>query len=153
MFCLVVTDDSMAVMCVSCAITYRLFDSDTQREMWLACCIPSMPVEDMGFACAETSPREICHKLSAEDAMPEDCKPPVALKEENSGKGKGVTAEDARPPTGLKVKKRCNLGSKRSGPAASRPPPLTIPNRGDRGAEVGSTDLEASIISASGCAL
>lgn len=69
-----------------------------------------------------------------------ECKSAVALKEEYALKG--AAAEDAKPPTGLKVRKKCNLASKRSSLVPQRPPALTMPNRDDKVVDAGSTDVE-----------
>lgn len=91
---------------------------------------------------AGTSPRESSHKHSNEEVR-EECRLLAVPKEEYSVKG--VAAEDAKPPTGLKIRKKCSLASRRATPGAQRPPPLTVPNREDKAADAGSTDPEVSL--------
>jgi len=76
--------------------------------------------------------------------MQEDCKPPLKEQTEEclAQIAKGLAAQDIRPPTGPKGRKKVGLAGKRSAPGAERPPALTIPNRADKDAEAGSADPE-----------
>ena len=93
----------------------------------------------MGSGPAGTSPRESSHKHCNEEAR-ENSRPDTVPKEEYSVKG--AAAEDAKPPTGLKIRKKCGLASRRATPGAQRPPTLTLPSREDKAADAGSADPE-----------
>lgn len=91
---------------------------------------------------AETSPRESRLK-SEQRGLLEECNAPARLKEEPLAQvGKG-SAEESKPPTGLKVKgKKSGLAIKRPGTGLQRPAALIIPARSDKTAELGSADPE-----------
>ena len=86
---------------------------------------------------AEMPPR--LGSLKNESGLTEDCKPGVAVKEESEGHTGKSVAEDHKPPSGLKPKKKSGLAGKRSALGTLRPPALTIPNRDS---ETGSAEAE-----------
>lgn len=86
---------------------------------------------------AEMPPRQ--GSLKNESGLTEDCKPGVAVKEESGGHTGKSVAEDHKPPSGLKPKKKSGLAGKRSALGTLRPPALTIPNRDSK---TGSAEAE-----------
>ena len=72
----------------------------------------------------------------------EDGKNAVSNKEEcQAASTKGAALEESnKPPTGLKAKKKSGFAGRRSGP--QRPSALVIPCKGERDAELGSSDME-----------
>ena len=93
---------------------------------------------------AEMPPRQGSLKNN-ESGVTEDCKPGVAVKEESEGHTGKSVAEDHKPPSGLKPKKKSGLAGKRSSLGMLRPPALTIPNRDS---ETGSAEAEVRIAQA-----
>lgn len=100
--------------------------------------------DDSDHVPAEMSPRQGYLKNS-ESGLTEDCKPGVAVKEESAGHTGKSVAEDHKPPSGLKPKKKSGLAGKRSALGTLRPPALTIPNRDS---ETGSAEAEVRIAQA-----